>query len=314
MAATLPSGATPDSGLGTLPFDEVTALVHEVECGVHWQQAVATLPLPTLSGKRHWFSNPSKAAFYLSLAVPSRGLALDVGAGSGVIASELGRRFDRAIAVEQDERWCRFMAQRFQQDGLAVDVIHGSALQLPPTVANVDLAVVNGVLEWVAVGDSPEARSGSPRDVQLRFLRTLRSVLRPGGRIGIAIENRLHYEYFRGVSPHGELPYVAVLPRPLAEAITRRRRGNHYRTWIYGARGYTRLLHDAGFTGIEIFAALPTYHVPETAVPLHRADVIRPYVSTGSRVRRLALDTLAAAGLLGHTVHSFYISAERPQR
>jgi SAM-dependent methyltransferase len=306
--------AMPDSGLGTLPFDEVTALLREIECGVAWQKAVTTLPLRTLSGKRHWFTNPKKASFYLSLTTPTRGVAVDIGAGSGVIASELARHFRRVIAVEQDDTWGRFMTHRFRQDGLAVDVIHGTAFRLPPAVANVDLAVVNGVLEWVAFGDTPEAKAGSPRDVQLAFLETLRSRLRPGGRIGIAIENRFHFEYFRGASPHGELPYVAVMPRPLADAVTRRRQGASYRTWIYGARGYARLLRDAGFVRPQIFAALPSYHRPELFVPLERTDAIRPFMIEGSRLRRLALTSIAAAGLLGHTVHSFYIAAERPEQ
>ena len=314
MEGTLPSAAIPDTGQGTLPTDEVTALVREIDRGVPWQEAITTLALPTLSSKRVWFSNPAKASFYLSLSVPTRQLAMDVGAGSGVIACELARHFDRAIAVEQDERWCRFMRHRFQQDRLAVDVVHGDALRLPASVANVDLAVVNGVLEWVATGETPQAQTGSPRQVQLAFLRAIRSVLRPGGRIGIAIENRLHFEYFRGAVPHDELPYVAVMPRWLANAVTRRRRGTSYRTWIYSARGYRRLLHDAGFANIQFFAALPTYHQPEIAVPLHRDDVIRAYVSGGSRVKRLALGSLAAAGLLGQTVKSFYIAAERPTR
>jgi len=314
MEGVLPSGATPDTGQGTLPTDEVSALIREIDRGVPWQKAITTLALPTLSAKRNWFSNPAKASFYLSLKVPSHRLAMDVGAGSGVIACELGRHFERAIAVEQDQRWCRFMTHRFRQDGLAVDVIHGDALRLPASVANVDLAVVNGVLEWVATGETHQAQTGSPRQVQLAFLRAIRSVLRPGGRIGIAIENRLHFEYFRGASPHDELPYVAVMPRWLADVVTRRQRGTSYRTWIYSARGYTRLLHDAGFASVEFFAALPTYHQPEVAVPLHRADVIRAYVSGGSRVKRFALDSLAAAGLLGQTVNSFYIAAERPTR
>jgi len=306
--------AIADSGLGTLPFDEVTMLLQEIEGGVSWQKAVTTLSLPTLSGKRHWFTNPKKASFYLSLPTPTRGLAVDIGAGSGVIASELARKFRRVIAVEQDEKWGRFMTHRFTQDRLAVDVFRGNAFRLPPTVADVDLAVVNGVLEWVAFGDAPEAKAGTPREVQIAFLKKIRSVLRPGGRIGIAIENRFHFEYFRGASPHGELPYVAVMPRPLADAVTRRRQGAPYRTWIYGARGYARLLRDAGFVRPQLFAALPSYHQPESFVPLDRTSVIRPHLVNGSRLRRLALNTIAAAGLLGHTVHSFYIAAERPER
>jgi SAM-dependent methyltransferase len=306
--------AIADSGLGTLPFDEVTTLLREIECGVSWQKAVTTLSLPTLSGKRHWFTNPKKASFYLSLPTPTRGLAVDIGAGSGVIASELARQFRQVIAVEQDEKWGRFMTHRFKQDGLAVDVFRGNAFRLPPTVTDVDLAVVNGVLEWVAFGDAPEAKAGTPREVQIAFLEKIRSILRPGGRIGIAIENRFHFEYFRGASPHGELPYVAVMPRPLADAVTRRRQGAPYRTWIYGARGYARLLRDAGFVRPQLFAALPSYHQPESFVPLNRTSVIRPHLVNGSRLRRLALNTIAAAGLLGHTVHSFYIAAERPER
>ena len=312
MEGVLPLRVVRDTGQGTLPPDEVTALVREIDRGVPWQRAISTLTLPTLSRKRDWFLDPAKAAFYLSLEVPTHRLAMDVGAGSGVIACELGRRFERTIAVEQDRRWCRFMRHRFLQEGLPVEVIHVDALRLPPSLTNVDLAVVNGVLEWVATGDSADAQVGSPRQVQLTFLRAIRSVLRPGGRIGIAIENRLHFEYFRGAIPHDELPYVAVMPRWLADAVTRWRQGKPYRTWIYSARGYKRLLQEAGFIRIEFFAALPTYHHPEVAVPLDRDDAIRPYLNRGSRSKRLALQLLAAAGLLGQTVNSFYIAAERP--
>jgi SAM-dependent methyltransferase len=314
MERALQFAVVPDTGQGTLPTDEVTTLVQEIDRGVPWQKAIETLGLPTLSSKRGWFSNPAKASFYLSLEVPTRQLAMDVGAGSGVIACELARHFERTIAVDQDERWCRFMRHRFRQDQLAVDVVRGDALRLPASVTDVDLAVVNGVLEWVATGAAPHAQAGSPRQVQLAFLRAIRSVLRPGGRIGIAIENRLHYEYFGGAIPHDELPYVAVMPRWLADVVTRRRRGTTYRTWIYSARGYKRLLHEAGFAGVKIFAALPTYHQPEIAVPLDRDDVIRPYLCRGSRRHQLALQFIAAAGLLGQTVNSFYIAAERPTR
>jgi len=295
-----------------LPADEVATLLREIERGAEWQTAIEQSELPGLSAKRDWFLNPAKAAFYLSLPVPSRQVAMDVGAGSGVIAAELARHFERAIALEQDARWCQFMRHRFDQDHLPVDVIHGNALRLPASVHNVDLVAVNGVLEWVASGDAPEARSGSPRDVQLAFLRSLWSALRPGGRIGIAIENRLHYEFFRGSAPHNDLPYVTVMPRPLANFVTRRRLGRPYRTWIYSARGYRRLLRDAGFINVEISGVLPTYHRPEKTVSLDRSDVIRSYMGGGSPVRRLAIQALATSGLLGQTVHSFYIAAERP--
>ena len=73
MEGALPLGVVPDTGQGTLPPDEITALVQEIDRGVPWQRAISTLTLPTLSHKRDWFSDPAKASFYLSLEVPPVG-------------------------------------------------------------------------------------------------------------------------------------------------------------------------------------------------------------------------------------------------
>ncbi len=285
--------AVPPHGLAGRPTqglftpDELTALLDAMRAGQPWRNALRRRGSGTAAVGADPFSNPAKAGFYLMLPVPSDGLAVDLGAGSGVIAETLASRFRRVVAVERDARWCEFMRRRFAEDQLSIEVANASALALPADLKDADLVVMNEVLEWVAAGSDPATR-GRPWSVQVAALRAARNVLRRGGRIGIAVANRWFRENFRGASPHGEPAYAAVLPRTIADVVVRAQRGEPYRTWIYGAAGYRRLLRAAGFVNVEVRAAVPSYREPVSVGPLGRA------------------------GLLGNRIHSFYISAERP--
>lgn len=307
------SAAAPDRGtqLGTLPPDEIAALLAAMDQGVPWRAALADLPLPVAARKPDWFTNESKAAFYLALPTPSDGLAIDVGAGAGVIAGALTKRFQRVVAIERDPAWCRFIRRRFTEDGVNVDVIEHSGFDVPLPAAIADLIVVNGVLEWVACDDDPLRRDSSPRDVQVEFLRGMLRLLRQRGRIAIAIENRFHFANFRGGRPHGEPAYAAILPRRIADRLSRAKLGVPYRTWIYGSSGYERLLHSAGFVDVQLFAALPDYHQPRMALPLSDGTAIRARVGPRGGVKGRVFDVLGRIGVIGQLVHSFYISAER---
>jgi len=297
--------------LGTLPTDEIATLLEAMDKGVPWRVALRDLPLPVAARKPDWFTNESKAAFYLELPTPGNELVVDVGAGAGVIAGALTRRFQRVVALDGDPTWCRFMRRRFAEDGVIVDVVEHSGFDLPLPATSADLIVLNGVLEWVASDDDPIRRDSNPRDVQIEFLRSMLRVLRQRGRIAIAIENRFHFENFRGSRPHGEPAYAAILPRRIGDRLSRATLGVPYRTWIYGARGYERLLRSAGFADVQVFAALPDYHQPRAAVPLSDAAAIRARVGPRGGVKGRVFDVLARIGAIGHLVHSFYISAER---
>lgn len=302
--------ATADSSAvirqGTLPNREIDSLVAAVRAGEPWRQALERLELPELSRKRHWFTDPRKAQFYLGLKPAGNREAVDIGSGSGVIAAGLAGAFKQVTALEQDAVWCDFMRLRYQQDGLGnVDVVEKGALPLPFADGRFDLVVVNGVLEWI-----PEAEPrGTPRDVQLNFLRDIRSKLAPGGALGIAIENRWYIEHFRGLTPHGEPPYCPVLPRGMAVNRCRRLTGRDYRTWIYGEQDYYRLLRDAGFGQVEVKIVLPTYHEPAEVIGFDNVAKLRAYFPSSNALRSAVLGLFGATGKLGQLVHSFYISA-----
>lgn len=294
---------------GTLPNSEIEALLDAAQRGEPWRDALDRLRLPELSRKRHWFDDAAKALFYRDLPAASRACALDIGAGSGVIAAGLAGVFERVVALEHDARWCEFMRLRFIQDRVSnVDVRCAGALPLAFPDDAFDLVVVNGVLEWIP--DSAPVQQ-SPWEAQLTFLRDVRRILRPGGVIGVAIENRLCLENWRGASPHGEPPFVAILPRRIAEWRCRRATGKPYRTWIHGPHGYRRLFREAGFDALDIRPVLPTYHEPRAVVEFRDREALRAAYSPRNPLKRLALDLAGSAHLLGYLVHSYYLAARK---
>jgi SAM-dependent methyltransferase len=298
----------PRARQGTLPNDELERLIAAMDGPGGWREALARLDLPVLSGKRFWFTDANKSAFYKTLNDGRHGAALDVGSGSGVIAEGLADAFDRVVALERDAQWCHFIERRLAQDGRGnVEVLCGDALTAPIGRDRFDLVVVNGVLEWVAEGNP----DGSPWEVQRRFLVRLHESLRPNGAIGIAIENRFCLSHFFGVTPHGEPPWTVILPRRVADRISRRRRGLPYRTWIYGPWGYLRLLRRCGFRDIRLLQALPSYHRPDAVVSLWDGLSTRVCFPTNAAANRLVLELLGRTRLLGLLTHSFYISGRK---
>jgi SAM-dependent methyltransferase len=292
---------------GTLPEQELALLLAEMNRGMPWRDALERLNLPILSAKRNWLTDLGKARYYGDLPVGSHRRAVDIGAGSGVIAQGLTERFEEVVALEQHPGWCAFMRSRYAQDNVnRVAVVQGGAMPtLPFPDAHFDLAVVNGVLEWI-----PEsAPTLNPGKAQEAFLRDVRRVLSPGGTIGIAIENRLFLRNFLGTSPHGEPSMAVVMPRLLADWYTRGTRGTPYRTWIYSYWGYRRLLRRAGFTDVLVQPVLPTYHQPERVIDVGDTDAARRAFGAPGGFRGAMLHVLNAAGLLGYLTHSFYIRA-----
>ncbi len=240
-----------------------------------WQQALETLVRPRYPAIYRYVTNPVRTDWRFLLPLPWESTVLDVGAGWGTISFQLAEAYHQVVALELVAERLEFISIRRQQTrSNRVRPVQGNMLKTPFAPNSFDLVVMNGVLEWAGVSDL----EGDPRDVQLRFLRRARELLKPGGYLYIGIENRMAYTAFLGAEDHSGLRYTNLMPRALANFYVRATaylkgiRGSEshrtaetarsYRTYTYTYFGYSQLLKEAGFQDISIYAAIPGYNAP----------------------------------------------------
>lgn len=263
--------------------------------------------------KTTWFTNPQKGAFYRIISASRRMAFLDVGAGCGIVSACLSEDFERGYALEVNPVFVEFMQHRFRADAIAnVDVISGSALSIPLPDACVDLVACNGVLHWI-----PLSQPGlDPRKAQLGSLKEMHRCLRPGGRAVLAVENAWHFDHLKGKSALDTAPGVTALPHSLGWLWNRLVRGRQHRARVYSSFGYRRLLAEAGFRDVKLFALLPACDLPIDIYSLDGPALHEMYLkyhsrAKGKRLVKALSDGLGMPYLLAHFASAFYVVADR---
>jgi SAM-dependent methyltransferase len=310
----VPHFVSEDQYWGEIDQEEMVRINQQIR-HAPWRDVLRQHPSPQVRAASSMMMNPDRANWHLLLPLPRAATVLDIGAGSGAIAHAMANCYGRVIAIEPVVERIEFMRQRFRQEGLNnVTLVRGDVGRIPLPPGSVDLAILNGVLEWIPWS----VTDGRPRDVQLAALRTIREMLRPGGFLCVGIENRWMIEYFIGANdPHADIPYVTILPRFLADAYARWRTGQPYRNYLYSAGGYRRLMEEAGFSDVEIYCAWPSYNHPRFIIPFdekvfayfcERFDSV-----SSSRKRRWARRLLRLLKIDKHLVYSFFIIGRHPE-
>ncbi|MCE5421172.1 MAG: class I SAM-dependent methyltransferase [Acidithiobacillus sp.] len=150
---------------------------------------------------------------------------VDVGCGYGALTLALARMGCDVIAVDTVAERLMFTAARCREEGLDnVRYVQGTLTDIAHEGSSFSAVVMNGVLEWLPLGDL-HAR---PADVQRKAIATARSALAPGGRLYLGIENRFSWSVISGRLDHSGLRYTSLMPRPVASAYCRWR-GQGYR-------------------------------------------------------------------------------------
>lgn len=164
---------------------------------------------------------------------------LDVGGGCGAITRYLGEMCGDVDLLEPMAPRAA-VARARTRDLDNVEVFVGDIDAVPPKPAY-DLITVIGVLEYVGAG----SRSDEP---YIDLLRSLSRVLLPGGRILVAIENRLGVKYLAGApEDHSGRPF---------DGLEGYRSGGPART--FSRMELEELFRAAGLSG-DFYHAFPDY-------------------------------------------------------
>lgn len=241
-------------------FDGIVAAPGRVEGIDAFVAALETLSPEQNRYVREYALDPTRAMVALLGNVGTERTFLDYGCGWGTITRAVSSLGGAVVAM--DPTYESLLLSRFisnSDDELYIK--GGRELPLPFENDAFDTVLLNGVLEWIPSGNMLDL---DPRDVQTLYLREFLRVLRPGGRLVIAIENRHSFLYWAGQrEDHTALRFGAVLPRFASNIYSRLLRGEPYRTYTYTRRGYRALLSRTGFVRAELWVPWLRYRRPE---------------------------------------------------
>lgn len=222
---------------------------------------------------RDYACNEERANWRFLLPMSPDSKVIDIGSGLGIIATALSRVVGEVVALDATYENLRFVDIRCRQEGIAnvttvnADIVHYPRLPFPDNYF--DLASMIGVLEWT--GDAqPEVRA---METQKSVLKKVWRVLKPDGKLYLAIENRFGFRYFLGkADEHTNLRFATLLPRGLADFYSRAIRKKPYRTYTHSLAGLGRLLRDCGFSGTRFYSPILYYVNPNYYVSLESPE------------------------------------------
>ena len=297
-----------------LPASAITDLMRDSkERG--WRQAVQAVEgsAPFFAGR---MLNLGLGNWHLLLSRPFPSRILDVGCGFGSMVLGFAQCNQAAtVGVEVLRDRVAYAALRGAQERTGRSLFaRASGLRLPFREASFGLVTMNGVLEWAGLYEI----DGDPTELQGRMLQEARRVLHEAGCIAVAIENRYALESLMGMrDTHTGLTWITPLPRRVADYWSRMRKGQPYRTYLYGVEGYRRLFTTAGFETVRVFDLISSYNDYDFVVDSGDAESYRFIFANGlnrsffkpTRIRR-AVGRFAPR-VLGKVAYAFLVVGGR---
>ncbi len=280
-----------------------------------WHEAVKEFFKERDPGYYEYLTDKRRANWSYLVSLPRTARILDAGCGWGALSFPLAERFGAVYGLDIVPQRCAFVHTRGEQDHQpGVIPLCGPMTRLPFADGFFDGVVLNGVLEWI-----PSTEDGDPEEVQAAALKEACRVLKPGGILYLAIENRWAAINFLGFrDTHSGLRFAPLLPRPLANLYSRIARRKDFREYTYTYREHKRMLRRAGFREPCFYAPLPTYRRFYYFLPIDDSRRVRFFletlVSSRNRLQRFfvtVVQVLRAYGLVKYFVPDYSILAQK---
>ena len=271
---------------GELPQDEMKAVLKRAQEG-HWKDSLEMIPEEKREAIISYGSDETRGWWRYLLPGTDTGKVLDIGAGLGAVTFSLANAGYDVVAVDSVIERATFLKIRRDQDEINnVQTACASALTLPFAENSFDVVILNGVLEWLGLSDT----FLSPDKVHKMVLHNIYNLLKSGGILYLAIENRIAGIYLLGLKdPHSGLRFTTLMPRRIADLYARLKHRGGYKTYIYSKFGYEKMLKEAGFKAMEFFLPLPSYRNFKVIVPMGNRKVTKYCATHIWNMKRLRL-------------------------
>jgi 2-polyprenyl-3-methyl-5-hydroxy-6-metoxy-1,4-benzoquinol methylase len=217
-------------------------------------QDIGTLSTELRQHCTDWMSlyhlSAARANVLRPLASCLKGDILEIGAGCGAITRFLGESGANVLALEGSLRRATIARSRTRDlSNVTVLAERFSDFELEHKF---DVVTLIGVLEYANLFTDAN-------NAPLAMLQKVRSLLKPEGRLIIAIENQLGLKYFAGAhEDHVGVPMFGVEDRYTNKSVR-----------TFGMRELTALLCEAGFPVSDFLACFPDYKLPSSIITAH---------------------------------------------
>lgn len=176
-----------------------------------------------------------------------RGKVLEIGAGCGAITRYLGECGAQVLALEGTLRRAAIAKARTRD--LENVTVLAESFSTFESEEKFDTITLIGVLEYASMFVDAE-------QPDVAMLQKVRQLLKPTGRLIIAIENQLGLKYFAGaLEDHVGIPSFGIENRYKPKGVR-----------TYGRAAISLLLKNAGFQSLQFLAPFPDYKFPASIV------------------------------------------------
>lgn len=168
---------------------------------------------------------------------------LEIGAGCGAVTGLFCRKTDRVVAVDLSKRRSLINAARHKNaENLEIIVGNFEDIQIDEKF---DYVTLIGVLEYsIYYINSPDPFTD--------MLKKVKSYLKPGGKLIVAIENKFGIKYWAGATEdHTGKPFDGITGYDGVDRVR-----------TFSRNGLEKLLRSAGFEDLQFYYPLPDYKLP----------------------------------------------------
>lgn len=205
-------------------------------------------------------SGPAEAAVDWLLP-PGCQVAVDLGAGTGLLTRALARKVPRVVAVEPDERMAAVLRARAAETGLpGIEVLQGTGEAIPLPDASADGVFVSSAWHWMDPDRAPQE---------------VARVLRDGGRLGVIWTSRdRDTDWVREADAYRRIGWRAGPEGHREEPSGHRRREVTLPGELFGDVAFASFAFTRRMTVDDVIGMLATYSGAITATPQEREDAL----------------------------------------